>query len=77
MADTKTQADEKTGSKDTATMPADAPGPRLTGIAAIPSVGVRIGSEPNPQSKGQRKHLRRQKEAGQIKVTSRRWQVPR
>ena len=76
MADTKTPAEEKTGSKGTATTPA-APAPRLTGIVAIPSVGVRIGSEPNPLSKGQRKHLRRQKEAGQIKVTSRRSQGSR
>jgi hypothetical protein len=77
MADTKIQAGEKTRSKGTATTPAAAPAPPQTGIAANPSVGVRIGSEPNPLSKGQRKHLRRQKEAGQIKVTSRRSQGSR
>jgi hypothetical protein len=77
MADTKTQAEEKIGAEGTATMPAAAPGPRPGGIAPIPSNRVGIGSEPNPLSKGQRKHLRRQKEAGQIKVTSRRSQVSR
>jgi hypothetical protein len=77
MADTKNQAEEKTGLKGTVTTPATPPAPRPTGIAAIPAVGVKIGSEPNPLSKGQRKHLRRQKEAGQIKVTSRRSQVSR
>ena len=77
MADTKAQAEEKTGSIDTATTPAAPPAPRPTGIAANPSVRVRIGSEPNQLSKGQRKHLRRQKEAGQIKVTPRRSQVSR
>ena len=77
MADTKAQAEEETGSEGTATTPAAAPAPRPAGIAPIQSDRVRIGSEPNPLSKGQRRHLRRQKEAGQLKVPSRRSQVSR
>jgi hypothetical protein len=77
MADTKPQAEEETGSKATAMLPAAPPAPRPTGIAANPSVRVRIGSEPDQLSKGQRRHLRRQKEASKPKVTSRRSQVSR
>ncbi|MGE5530903.1 MAG: hypothetical protein ACM3VW_02135 [Bacteroidota bacterium] len=73
MADTKTQAEDKVGLEDTAAKP----GPRPAGITSIPSGGARIGFEPNPLSKGQRRHLRRQKEAGKIKVTNRRSQVSR
>jgi hypothetical protein len=74
MADTKDETKETIEPKGMATTPA---APRLTGIAATPSAGARIGSEPNPLSKGQRKHLRRQKEARKIKVTDRRSQVSR
>ena len=73
MADTKTQAEDEIGLEGTATMP----GPRPAGVTRIQSSHVAIGSEPNPLSKGQRKHLRRQKEAGKIKVTDRRSQVSR
>lgn len=77
MADTKTKAEEKNGPTGTATTRPAEPAPRLTGIATSPSAGAKIGSEPNPLSKGQRKHLRRQKEAGKVKVTDRRSQVSR
>ena len=52
MADTKTQAEERTETKGTATTPATLPAPRPTGIAPIPPVGLRIGSEPEPAVKG-------------------------
>ena len=76
MAETKDRAEEKLET-ERATIPEAAPAPRLTGIASIPFGGVRIGAEPDGLSKGQRKHLRRQKEAGKAKVPSRRSQVSR
>jgi hypothetical protein len=77
MADKRIQPEGKTASEGKPAVPAAAPAPQLTGVAAIPSDRIKIGAEPSPLSKGQRKHLRRQKEAGQIKVTSRRSQVSR
>ena len=76
MAETKDRAEEKLGT-ERATIPEAVPAPRPAGIASTPFGGVRIGAEPNGLSKGQRRHLRRQKEAGKAKVPSRRSQVSR
>ena len=67
MADTKTKAEDQSEREEKA-----APTPQVTGVAATEPARVRIGSEPKRLSKGQRKHLRRQKQAGEIKVTHRR-----
>jgi len=72
MADTKTKAEEMSKQKETATMPTTAPAPRPAGMAAVQSARVRPGSEPKRLSKGLRKHLRRQKQAAEIKVTPKR-----
>jgi hypothetical protein len=76
MAEPRDQAEEKTET-ERATIPEAVPAPRLTGIASNPCGGVRIGAEPDRLSKGQRKHLRRQKEAGKPKVATRRSRVSR
>lgn len=76
MADSNNQAEEKTET-ERATVPGAESAPRPTGIASTPFGGVRIGAEPDQLSKGQRKHLRRQREAGKPKVATHRSRVSR
>jgi hypothetical protein len=72
MAKKKTKAEEVTEREETAAVPATAPAAAPTGAAAARPARVLVGSEPKRLSKGQRKHVRRQKQAGEIKVTPRR-----
>jgi hypothetical protein len=74
MADTKTDSQKVWVP---ATTPEATPALKPAGVTVIPSNRGMIGPAVNPLSKGQRKHLRRQKEAGETKVTLRRSQVSR
>ena len=49
-----------------------APGAAAASVATAQPARAGTGSERKRLSKGQRKHLRRQKQAGEIKVTPRR-----
>jgi hypothetical protein len=70
MVDEKTKTDELAAKIEATALPA--PATTLRGVATVQSARARIGSKPEPLSKGQRKHLRRQKEAHKAKVTDRR-----
>lgn len=69
MADTTNKAEGISEREETPTIPATAPEPRPTGMAAVHPAHLRAGSEPKRLSKGQRKHIRRQKQAGVVKGT--------
>ena len=69
MADTTNKAEEISEREETPMIPATAPAPRPTGVAAAQPARRGIGSQPKRLSKGQRKHVRRQKQAGVFKGT--------
>ena len=70
MVDDKKETDELAAKIEKTTPPARAAA--LRGVAAAQPARVRIGSGPKRLSKGQRKHIRRQKQAGEAKITDRR-----
>ena len=70
MADDTKKSDELAVQTEMSTPPAPAVAPR--GVAAVEPARARIGPEPKRLAKGQRKHLRRQKQAGEIRVPPRR-----
>lgn len=70
MGNKTKKTDELAAKIEVTTPPAPAAAP--TGVAPISPARARIGSEPKRLSKGARKHLRRQKQAGEIKVIPRR-----
>lgn len=71
MADAKTKAEDISERAETAAIPTTNPAPRLTVMAASVPARARTGSAPKRLSKGQRTHLRRLKQAGEIKRTPR------
>lgn len=69
MAHNKTEAQDPSQRVETATIPAVPPAAAPAGVAAIVPARARIGAEPKRLSKGQRKYLRRQKEAHEANTT--------
>ncbi len=65
--DTDTEPKQKTEPKGTAALPAPA-APRPASAATTQGARVRPSNKPKRASKSQRKHVRRQKQAGQLKT---------
>jgi hypothetical protein len=72
MADTNIKTEVISEPGETAMTPEMAPAPRPTDATAAEAARPRIGSAPKRLSKGQRKHLRRLKQAGEAKIIDRR-----
>ncbi len=72
MIDTNTKDEQTPDREETATKPTAASTPRLAGVPAVQAARARNKPEPKRLSKGQRKHVRRQKQAGEAKVIDRR-----
>jgi hypothetical protein len=70
MVDDTKKAEELAAKIEMITPPA--PAAAISVVAEVRLARVRIGSEPTRLSKGQRKHIRRKKEAGEAKVIDRR-----
>lgn len=67
MTDTDIEREQEIEPKKTAMLPAP-PVPRPTSAAATQGASVRTSNKPKRASKGQRKHIRRQKQAGELKT---------
>jgi hypothetical protein len=70
MADETKKTDELAAKTEMTTPPA--PAAASGGVAVVQPVGVRHAPEPKRLSKGMRKHIRRLKQAGELKPTDRR-----
>jgi hypothetical protein len=67
MADEKTKTEAKPERTEVAIVPAKVPAAARAVVAAARPARVASGSAPKRASKGQRKHLRRQKQAGEVR----------
>jgi hypothetical protein len=75
MADTQTQGQDESKSAEAVAptiSPVALPAATTRLVVAARSARPLIGSEPKRLSKGQRKHMRRQKQAGEYKIIDRR-----
>lgn len=74
MADETKKTDELAAKIEMTTpaAPVAAPAAAPGGVAVVQPVGARHAPEPKRLSKGMRKHIRRLKQAGELKPTDRR-----